>query len=151
ALLREKDKGGEGRMLSTAKVRLQFLKTALNWAVKQKLLPEAPEFPTVKPPKKRPQPVPTEVVERLLAQAGDPELEALLLCCWLAGLRRNEAHDLEREPTDRAPWVDFSRDRIWLPAEYVKAVEDQWVPLDPALKAALLALPERDSRFFHLT
>src|SRR5262249_50706249 len=53
ALLREGEKGGEGMMASTVKVRLQFLKTALNWAARQKLLPELPEFPTVKVPKKR--------------------------------------------------------------------------------------------------
>src|SRR5262245_6390655 len=43
---------------STIKVRLQFLHTALSWAVKQKLLPAVPEFPAVKVPRKDPQPVP---------------------------------------------------------------------------------------------
>ena len=40
--------------------------------------------------------------------------------------------------TDRAPYIDFARNRIVLPAEIVKAVKDQWVPLDPLL-AELLA------------
>ena len=39
--------------------------------------------------------------------------------------------------------VDFDLDRIWLLCEIVKAVEDQWVPLDPALRQALEALPRR--------
>jgi hypothetical protein len=39
------------------------------------------------------------------------------------------------------PYVDLARSRIVLPAEFVKAVKDQWVPLDPELRAALLQLP----------
>src|SRR5262249_13118420 len=35
-----------------------------------------------------------------------------------------------------------------LPAEYVKADRDQWVPLDPELRAALEALPRRGRRVF---
>jgi hypothetical protein len=38
---------------STIMVRLQFLHTALEWAVKQKLLPKCPDFPRIKVPKKR--------------------------------------------------------------------------------------------------
>jgi integrase len=44
--------------------------------------------------------------------------------------------------------VDFTRNRIWLPAEFVKAVEDQWVPLDPALRESLLTLPRRGRKVF---
>src|SRR5262249_23239218 len=51
-------KGGGCMLPSTIRVRLQFLHTALRWAVKQKLLPEVPAFPSVKVPKKDPQPVP---------------------------------------------------------------------------------------------
>src|SRR5262249_8959122 len=86
---------------------------------------------------------------RLLAKAEDAEMRALLLCCWLAGLRRNEAHALERAPSDRAPWVDFGRNRIVLPAAFVKGVEDQWVPLDPELRKELAALPRNGRRFFN--
>ena len=41
---------------SSIKVYLQFLRTALRWAAEQKLIPAAPKFPTVKVPKKKPQP-----------------------------------------------------------------------------------------------
>src|SRR5262249_38079628 len=41
--------------------------------------------------------------------------------------------------------------RIVLPAEFAKAGEDQWLPLDPLLREALLALPDRGPRFFHFT
>jgi integrase len=140
--------GRDGMLPSTIKVRLQYLHTALAWAVEQKLIPEVPAFPVVKPPKKRPQPVAGESFERLVAKARDDEMRAFLLCGWLAGLRLIEAYSLEWEETAEAPWVDFNRNRIWLPAGFVKATEDQWVPLDPALRSALGALPRRGRYVF---
>jgi integrase len=77
----------------------------------------------------------------LAAAADDKQLQAYLLCGWLAGLRLSEAYTLEWESTDQAPWVDFTRNRIILPVVIVKCVEDQWAPLDPALRVALDALP----------
>jgi integrase len=138
----------DGMQPSTIKVRLQFLHTALNWAADQKLIPACPKFPTVKVPKKRPQPVPAESFERLLLKAPDANMRAYLLCGWLAGLRLGEALVLEWEETDGAPWVDFAGDRIVLPAEFVKGDEDQWVPLDPLLRQALEALPRRGKKVF---
>jgi integrase len=96
----------------TVKVRLQFLRTALNWAVEQKLIPTCPAFPLVRAPKTKPRPVPGESFDRLTAKAEDDQLRAFLLCGWLAGLRRNEALALEWQETDAAPWLDFSRGRI---------------------------------------
>jgi integrase len=143
---------GETMMPSTIKVRLQFLHTALSWAVEQKMLPEVPKFPEVKVPKKRPRPVPAESFEKLLAKAeGDPEMQAYLLCGWLAGLRLNEALALEREPSESVPYVDWAGDRITFPAEFVKATEDQWVPLAPDLRRALEALPRQGRKVFHFT
>jgi integrase len=136
---------------STIKVRLQFLHTALSWAAEQKLLPEVPRFPTVKVPKKDPQPVPTEVFERLLAKAPDAEMRAFLLCGWLGGLRLSEAMMLEREQTDEAPYLDSARKRIVLPAAFVKADKDQWVPLDPQLEEALEHLPRHGRKVFRFT
>jgi integrase len=133
---------------SSVKVRLQFLKTALKWAADQKLIPECPRFPAVKVPKKKPQPVPTEAFEKLLQKAPDAHMRAFLLCGWRAGLRLNEALALEWEQAERAPYLDPARDRIVFPAEVVKAGEDQWVPLDPALWQALQALPRRGKKVF---
>jgi integrase len=148
-LRREPGRGGNATMApSTVKVRLAFLRIALRWAADQGLIPKCPKFPKVKVPKKKPQPVATEAFERLTAAAPDAPTRAFLLCCWLAGLRLSEAFALEWEPTGAAPWVDFVRERIWLPAELVKAVEDQWVPLDPALREALLALPRHGKKVF---
>ena len=77
-------------------------------------------------------------------------MRVYLLCGWLAGLRRKEALLLERQETDSAPWVDFARRRIWLPAGFVKAVEDQWVPLDPQLAEAIQVNAESDGDFARL-
>ncbi len=148
AMRKEPTRGRVGMMPSSIKVRLQYLRTALRWAVGQKLLPSCPKFPKIKVPEKTPQPIPAEAFEKMLEKAGTPDMRAYLLCGWLAGLRLSEAYLLEWEETDEAPYVDFARNRVVLPAEFVKAVKDQWVPLDPALKAELLALPRHGRRVF---
>jgi integrase len=130
----------------TVKVYLAFLHGVLSWAVEQKVLHECPKFPSIKVTKKKPQPVPAESFESLLAKAPDQQMRAFLLCGWLAGLRLNEAFELERESTDHAPWVDFDRKRIWLPGAFTKGTEDAWLPLDGALAEALLLLPRQPGR-----
>jgi len=85
----------------------------------------------------------------MYAKAPDDNMRAFLLAGWLGGLRLHEAADLERQESNSAPWVDFSRDRVVFPAEFVKSGEDQWVPLDPLLRAILEALPRRGRKFFH--
>src|SRR5262249_29430183 len=142
-------KGQVGMLPSSIKVRLQFLHTALQWAADQKLIPDCPSFPTIKVPKKDPQPVATELFERLLAAAGDDrQMAAYLLCGWRAGLRLTEALALEWQETTGAPYLDFARDRIILPAEFVKATRDQWLPLDPVLRQALEALARHGKKVF---
>jgi integrase len=141
-------RGKIGMAASTIRQRLQLLHAALNWAVDQKFIPACPKFPSVKVPRKKPQPIPTESFERLVAKAPDANLRAYLLCGWLAGLRLTEAASLEWEPTPEAPYLDLARNRIILPAEFVKATEDQWVPLDPVLRAALEALPRCGRKVF---
>src|SRR5262249_2318435 len=121
-------RGNENMQASSIRVRLQFLHTALTWASDQKILPAVPKFPTAKVPKRKPQPVPSETFERLLAKAPDHQWRVYLLCGWLAGLRLGEALALQWEETAEAPWIDPGRNRIWLPAGFVKAVEDQWLP-----------------------
>src|SRR5262249_49859666 len=140
--------GGGTMQASSIKVRLQFLHTALQWAADQKFIPACPGFPTIKVPKKKPLPVPTETFERLLAKAADAQMRAFLLCGWLAGLRLNEALSLEWKETDRAPYLDPENDRIIFPAAVVKADEDQWVPLDQELWKALDALPRVGRKVF---
>jgi integrase len=141
-------RGSESMLPSTIAVRLTYLRSALAWALEQKMIHEMPTFPSVKVPKKDPQPVPAESFEKLLTKADDAEMRAFLLCGWLAGLRLNEALQMEREANDRVPYLDLLHDRIVIPAEFAKAVRDQWVPLDPDLRAALEALPEHGARVF---
>jgi integrase len=144
ALRGRKGKRQAGFLASTIAVRLEHLRCALRWAESQGLLGKAPPSPEISVPRKRPQPVPPETVERLLERASDVQMRAYILCGWLAGLRRDEAFALQWEATDSAPWVDLARRRIVFPAAAVKADEDQWVPLDPQLQEALLALPRHD-------
>jgi integrase len=120
--------GKAGLAPSTVRQRLALFRHALRWAADLKLIPQVPKFPAVKVPRKKPQPVPLESFERLLDKAPDLNLRAYLLTGWLAGLRLAEAAALEWEPTETAPYLDPGRGRIVLPAELVKAVEDQWVP-----------------------
>ena len=149
ALLRSPGiKAGTTMQPSSIKVRLQFLRTALQWAAGQKFLPSCPDFPGVKTPKKKPLPVPGESFEKLLAKAPDQQTRVFLQCGWLAGLRIRETLALEWEPADAAPWLDLARNRIILPAGFVKAVEDQWVPLDDELRDALLSLPRQGRKVF---
>jgi integrase len=146
-----KTRGKIGMLPSSIHVRLRYLHGALTWAVDMKPLPKVPKFPSVKVPKKKPQPVPAEAFEKLVDKAPDAQTRAYLLCGWLAGLRLAEAFKREWEPTETAPYVDLARNRIVLPAELVKVDEDQWVPLDPLLRQALEALPRRGRRVFHFT
>ena len=124
------------------------LKTALAWAVEQKLLPALPKFPKVKVPKKKPQPIPAESFERLLGKAPDELWRAYLLCGWSGELRLSEALFLEWEPSESQPWADFAANRIVLPAVFAKSDEDQWVPLHPVLREALERLPRTGKRVF---
>jgi integrase len=149
AMRREPTRGRIGMKPGTMKVRLQFLRTALLWAVGQNMLAKCPAFPKVLVPEKLPQPVPVESFERIYARAeGDPQMQAYLLTGWLAGLRLAEAYNLEWGETAKAPYVDLDRDRIVLPAEIVKGKTDQWVPLDPELRKLLLALPRHGKKVF---
>jgi integrase len=117
------------------------LKTALKWAVDQGLLPAVPKHRKVKVPKNRPQPIPQEDFEKLLAQAPNDTWRAYLLCAWWAGLRLSEAQHLRWERQDYWPWLDLNNNRIVLPAVFVKSDEDQGVPLHPVLREALLKVP----------
>src|SRR5262245_2488066 len=140
--------GRSGYAPATVRVRLQLLHAALKWAADQKLIAAVPKFPAVRVPRKKPQPIPAESFERLLDKAPDAQMRAYLLCGWLGGLRLAEAAELEWDPTTAAPYIDLAGDRIILPAEIVKAVEDQWVPLDPILRQALEALPRHGRKVF---
>jgi integrase len=50
--------------------------------------------------------------------------------------------------SDEYPWVDCERERIVLPATFVKSGEDQWIPLHSTLKEALGSLPRTGDEVF---
>jgi integrase len=134
-------KGGSMTKPSTIFSRLSSLKAAFRWACAQGMMTVLPGFPEVKVPRKKPQPVAPDLYERLLAATNDPFLRTFVASAWLIGLRRGEAQRLCWDCSGDEPWLDFPRQRIWLPAGFVKAVEDQWVPLPPELGRMLLELP----------
>ena len=145
---RGKPTGQVGLAPWTIKNYLAALRTALAWAAAQKLIRAVPTFPTVKVPKLRPQPIAEADRKKLLAQAPDAHWRAFLLCGWLAGLRLSEAYRMRRRPSAEWPWLDLAADRIVLPARFVKADEDQWVPLHPELRTVLAALPDTGDEVF---
>lgn len=124
------------------------LKTALSWAVDQKLISALPKFPAIKVPKKKPQPIPAEMFEKLLDKAPDALWRAYLMCGWWAGLRLSEARHLQWDPSDTLPWLDFEGNRIVLPAIFAKSAEDQWVPLHLVLRQSLAGLPRTSQNVF---
>jgi integrase len=145
---RKKNGGKVGLAQMTMRNYLVALKTALKWAVGQKLLPALPTFPTVKVPKKKPQPIPQEDFDKLLLKAPDQLWRAYLLCGWWGGLRLSEARHLRWEASEILPWLDLANNRIVLPAVFVKSDEDQWVPLHAILRQALEALPRTGPEVF---
>ena len=146
---RKRRNGTIGLAPMTMKNYLVALKTALGGAVEQKLLPALPNFPAVKVPKKKPQPVPAEAFEKLLEKAPDDVWRAFLLCGWWAGLRLSEALHLEWETNEEHPWVDFANNKIVLPAVFAKSGQDQTVPVHPVLREALERLPRAGRKVFN--
>jgi integrase len=140
--------GKVGLSVNSQKSYLIRLRTALGWAVKQKFLTAVPAFPELRAPKKKPQPVPAEAFDRLLEKAPDDHWRAYLLCGWWAGLRLSEILHLRRAPSEAWPYLDFANNRVVLPAEFAKSVEDQAVPLHPVLREALEGLPDTGDRVF---
>ena len=148
--MRERKRPGNAVGLApmTIKNYLVALKTALGWAVQQKLLSTLPNFPKIRVPKKKPQPIPAESFEKLLAKAPDDHWRVYLLCGWWAGLRLSEGRHLRWDPSDSFPWVDFEGNRIVLPAVFAKSAKDQWVPMHPVLRQALAELPRNGPEVF---
>jgi integrase len=138
-----------GMATSSIKNRLQFLRTALRWAEEQDLIAKCPRFPRIQVLKRKPQPIPVESFERLVAKSPDDQMSAYLFCGWLAGLRLSEAALLERYATEEAPYIDWARNRVVIPAAFGKSKEDAWVPLDPLLRQVLEQLPDRGKNLFH--
>jgi integrase len=147
---RKQNSGKIGLEPITIRNYLVAIRAALVWATEQRMLSEVPHFPSIKVPKKRPQPVSEKEFELLCASAPDATWRAYFLCGWFGGLRLSEARHLRRQPGDRWPWLDLDGNRIVLPAAFAKSGEDQWVPLHQTLREALGNLTENGERVFNL-
>lgn len=147
---RKKRGGTAGLAPMTIRNYLIAMKTALQWAADQKMIPTCPKFPRIKVPKKKPQPIPTEAFEKLLEKETDPLWRAFMCCGWWAGLRLSEVSAMRWNASDCYPWVDFDENRIVLPAVVAKSDEDQWVPLHPELRRMIEDLPRTDAKIFPL-
>lgn len=100
-------------------------------------------------PKKKPQPVPVDLFEKLLAKAPNLSWRLFLLCGWWAGLRLSEAYELRWTESEEWPWVDFAGNRFVLPAGFAKSSVDQSVPMHQTLVQILTTLPrEHGDRVF---
>lgn len=131
---------------------LGALRAAFRWADGQRMM-TAPRVPTVRVPKLKPVAVDPTAVEKLLA-AANSTWRALLLCGWFAGLRLSEAYQLRRSVSTKRPYVDLVDKTIVLPARFVKANEDQAVPIHGELASALHGLsidPNHPDRYFYFS
>lgn len=129
---------------------LVAFRTMLRWGAEQRLLSSVPRFPKIKVPKRKPQPVPAESFERLLEVAPNDLWRAFLQCGWWSGLRLSEAWKLRWNPSTKFPWVDLDARRIVLPADFVKSVQDQWVPIHATLMEVFESLPRDTNEVFPL-
>jgi integrase len=137
---------------ATIQGHLAYLRAALRWAADQRLIPAAPKVTMPKVPKKNHiRKIVAEEFERLLAVAPDGHWEAFLQTAWYTGMRRNEMLDLVWDADAGQPWVDFGRNRIWIPAAYNKSDADQWLPLRPELAEVLLPRRRERGRLFPLS
>jgi integrase len=153
---------------TTIMAYLAHLKAALNWAVRQKLLPALPAFPKVQRAKKsnrRPmkgRPITTEEFERMLAtvpkvvgEKRAPEWQRYLRGLWVSGLRLAESLDLWWDREDRLLPVfpRGGRPMLKVPAELEKGHADRLLPVAPEFAMFLMETPpeKREGPVFPLS
>lgn len=147
---------------------LAHLKSALGWAVRQKLLPSRPAFPKIHRAKKyagRPmkgRPITAEEFERMLektaevvGEASAPEWCHYLRGLWVSGLRLTESMDLWWDRPDRLYPVFPKKGRpmLHVPGELEKGNSDRLLPIAPEFALFLAETPEdqRTGPVFKLT
>jgi integrase len=142
--------GTAGTKPATIAGQLPYLKAALRCSLAQRFIPELPTIVMPKVPKKTfILTVTKEEFERLLDKCPNDNWRAFLWTAWYTGMRRNEMLDLHWQD-GAAPYVDFGRMRIRIPAAYNKANADQSVPMKPELAAVLSPLRRPRGRVFDL-
>jgi integrase len=147
---------------------LAHLKSALGWAVRQKLIPARPAFPKIHRAKKyagRPmkgRPITAEEFERMLEKTAEvvgeeaaPEWRRYLRGLWVSGLRLTESMDLWWDRPDRLYPVFPKKGRpmLHVPGELEKGNSDRLLPIAPEFALFLLETPEseRTGPVFQLT
>ena len=131
---------------------LAYLKAALRWAARQKLIPAAPYIDMPRVPKhRRIRTVADDGFARILLACPDDHWRRFVWCAWHTGMRRNELLSLRWETDEKFPWVDFAAKRIYLPARFNKSGVDQWVPVHPDLLAMLDAARQESGWVFPLS
>ena len=144
---------------STLAGYLAHLKSALGWAVRQRLLPARPAFPKIHRAKRsngRPmkgRPITAEEFDRLLlavpavvGAAAAPQWQRYLRGLWVSGLRLAESLDLWWDRPDRLYPVFPKRGRpmLQIPGELEKGHADRLLPIAPEFAMFLLEAPEAD-------
>lgn len=142
---------------STLDGYLGTLKAAINWGVRQGLLPKCPAFPKIRRKKKtknvpmKGRPITGEEFERMLAAVeavvgtdATPAWRRYLTGLWLGGLRRGEALRLHWDRQDRLHPVFGSNGRpvLRVPGELEKGHTDRLLPLAPEFAMMLMETPE---------
>jgi integrase len=129
----------KGRTKATIASHLSYLRAALRWAARvPKLIPAAPTVDLPKLPR-------TRFIRRtdhagflkILNVAPSDDWRLLISVAWYTGRRRGELLALEWSGENGRPWLDLTRERLWLPAEWNKGDADFWLPLHPDLVATL--------------
>jgi integrase len=158
----------DGLKESTLAGYLAHLKSALGWAVKQKLLPARPAFPKIHRAKKyagRPmkgRPITAEEFERMLEKTAEvvgaeaaPEWCRYLRGLWASGLRLSESMDLWWDRPDRLYPVFPKKGRpmLHVPGELEKGNSDRLLPIAPEFALFLMETSEaeRTGPVFKLT
>lgn len=130
---------------STIALARERLSCLLHWAVQQNYLDRVPAMPDCPRPRKLPEAVDCDALERFLLSIEDLQLRVYCLVGWLSALRRNEIYYLSWERGQGLlPWLDLPGERIILPAEFVKGRRDEQAGMPPALVQILQAMPRRE-------
>lgn len=158
AAMREK-----GHTEATVKGRLAYLKAALRWAEKMKLIHRAPaiEIPGRKADRSKGRPITGEEFDRMISavdkvienEAERPAWRRYLRGLWFSGLRAGEAVGLSWDDEAKIR-VDLSgrRPMLQIPADQEKGRKDRILPITPDFAELLEATPEaeRVGRVFRL-
>ena len=142
---------------------LAHIKSALSWAVEQKLLSRLPAFPTIRRVKKttgtpmKGRPITAEEFDRMLAAVPDvvgpdhaPDWQRYLRGLNASGLRLEESLDLRWDDDGRIRprFAEGQHPVLVIPAEYEKGFTDREHPMAPEFAIMLQEVPAERRKGF---